>query len=70
MSGFEPDLRTATKQMIAKSASNTNPGVKISGRLPDRAEDEWGKNPPTPPTAPASPVTAPTDCGKIQARFI
>jgi hypothetical protein len=34
MSGFEPDLKTTTKQMITKSASGTNPG-----RLPDRAEN-------------------------------
>jgi hypothetical protein len=29
MSGFEQDLMTTTKQMIAKSARNTNPGVKL-----------------------------------------
>src|SRR5512145_2113999 len=64
MSGFEPDLKTTTKQMIAKSASNTNPGVKLPVVCRIAPRTSGGKNPPSPPAAPTNPVTTPTDCGK------
>src|SRR5262245_25081256 len=64
MSGFEPDLNTTTKQIMAKSASSTNPGVKVPVACRTAPRTSGGKKPPSPPAAPTSPVTAPTDCGK------
>src|SRR5215813_10919609 len=61
---FEPDLNAATKQMIAKSARNTKPGVNLPVVCLSIPNTSGGKNPPSPPAAPTSPVTAPTDCGK------
>src|SRR5262245_2983879 len=63
-SGFEPDLNTTTKQMIAKSVKNTKPGVNVLVACLTIPKTNGGKNPPSPPAAPTSPVTAPTDCGK------
>src|SRR5262245_25928175 len=62
--GFEPDLNTTTKQMIAKIAKNTKPGVNVPVACLTIPTTTAGKNPPSPPAAPTSPVTAPTDCGK------
>src|SRR5262245_10055591 len=64
MSGFEPDLKITTKQRIANSASNTNPGVKLPVACRTAPRTSGGKNPPSPPAAPTSPVTAPIACGK------
>src|SRR5262249_15870847 len=50
--------------MIAKSASNTKPGVNVPVACLTIPNTNGGKNPPSPPAAPTSPVTAPTDCGK------
>src|SRR5262245_64413531 len=57
-------LKITTKQRIANSASNTNPGVKLPVACRTAPRTSGGKNPPSPPAAPTIPVTAPTDCGK------
>src|SRR5262249_31098480 len=63
-SGFEPDLKTTTKQVMAKSASSTKPSANAPVACRTAPRTSGGKNPPSPPAAPTSPVTAPTDCGK------
>ncbi len=65
MSGFEPDLKTRTKQMIAKSASSTNTGVKFPVVCRTAPRTSGAKHPSNPPVAPTSPVTAPTDGRRI-----
>ena len=64
MSGFEPELKITTKQTMEKSASSTNPGVKLPVACRTAPSTSGGKNPPSPPAAPTSPGAAPTDCGK------